>query len=71
MGSGSLAAMAVFEAGFKEDLSRDDAIALVARAIRSGLHCALLVIVFNVKSSASLPIHNLPFGRDIMRYGEY
>lgn len=39
MGSGSLAAMAVFEAGFKEELSREDAIALVARAIRSGLLC--------------------------------
>ena len=37
MGSGSLAAMAVFEAGFKEELSREDAIALVARAIRSGV----------------------------------
>ncbi len=40
MGSGSLAAMAVFEAGFKEELSREDAVALVARAIRSGPPCA-------------------------------
>ena len=42
MGSGSLAAMAVFEAGFKEDMTRDEAVALVARAIRSGnlsLYC--------------------------------
>ena len=36
MGSGSLAAMSVFEAGFKESMSREDAVALVARAIRSG-----------------------------------
>lgn len=36
MGSGSLAAMAVFEASFKEDMQRDEAVALVARAIRSG-----------------------------------
>lgn len=37
MGSGSLAAMAVFEASFQEEMSRDDAVALVARAIRSGI----------------------------------
>lgn len=34
MGSGSLNAMAVFEAGYKDDLSKEDALALVARAIR-------------------------------------
>ena len=37
MGSGSLAAMAVFEAGFKEDMSREDGIALVHAAITSGI----------------------------------
>ncbi|EFN57009.1 hypothetical protein CHLNCDRAFT_30565 [Chlorella variabilis] len=37
MGSGSLNAMAVFEAGFKDDMSREEAMALVARAIRSGV----------------------------------
>jgi hypothetical protein len=37
MGSGSLNAMAVFEQGFREGLGRDDAVALVARAIRSGI----------------------------------
>lgn len=36
MGSGSLAAMAVFEAGYREDLKKDEAIALVTKAIRSG-----------------------------------
>ena len=36
MGSGSLAAMAVFEAGYKEDMTRDEAVQLVTRAIRSG-----------------------------------
>ena len=34
MGSGSLNAMSVFEAGFKEDMSREEAMALVAAAIR-------------------------------------
>lgn len=36
MGSGSLNAMAVFEASYKEDMSQEEAEALVARAIRSG-----------------------------------
>jgi 20S proteasome subunit beta 2 len=34
MGSGSLNAMAVFEAGYKDDMSREEAMALAARAIR-------------------------------------
>lgn len=38
MGSGSLNAMAVFEAGFKEDMAKDEAMALVAAAIRSGVY---------------------------------
>lgn len=37
MGSGSLAAMAVFESAYKENLTRKEAIALVARAIRAGV----------------------------------
>lgn len=37
MGSGSLAAMAVFESSFKENMTRQEAINLVARAIRSGV----------------------------------
>ena len=37
MGSGSLNAMAVYEAGYKEDLSKEEAMALTARAIRSGI----------------------------------
>ncbi|KAK9786289.1 hypothetical protein WJX73_005917 [Symbiochloris irregularis] len=37
MGSGSLNAMAVFESGYEEDMSKDSAVALVARAIRSGI----------------------------------
>lgn len=37
MGSGSMAAMAVFESGFRENMKRADAIALVSRAIRSGI----------------------------------
>lgn len=37
MGSGSLAAMAVFESSFKEHMTRQEAIDLVARAIRSGV----------------------------------
>jgi 20S proteasome alpha/beta subunit len=36
MGSGSLNAMAVFEASYKEDMTQKEAEALVARAIRSG-----------------------------------
>ncbi|CAI9785124.1 unnamed protein product [Fraxinus pennsylvanica] len=37
MGSGSLAAMAVFESKYREGLSRDDGIKLVAEAISSGI----------------------------------
>ncbi|BEJ16663.1 hypothetical protein CspHIS471_0600640 [Cutaneotrichosporon sp. HIS471] len=37
MGSGSLNAMAVFEANYKEHMTRQEAIDLVARAIRSGV----------------------------------
>jgi len=37
MGSGSLAAMAVFEAGYKEDMTRQEAIDLVQNGIRSGI----------------------------------
>lgn len=38
MGSGSVNAMAVFEAGFKDDMTKEEAIKLVARAIRSGIY---------------------------------
>jgi len=34
MGSGSLNAMAVFEAGYKDDMTREEAMELAARAIR-------------------------------------
>ncbi|EEH55796.1 uncharacterized protein MICPUCDRAFT_27663 [Micromonas pusilla CCMP1545] len=37
MGSGSLAAMAVFEADFKEDMAEEEAKELVARSIRAGI----------------------------------
>lgn len=37
MGSGSLAAMAVFESKYREGLSRDDGVKLVAEAICSGI----------------------------------
>merc|ERR1712224_921450 len=37
MGSGSLAAMAVFETGWREDLSREEAVELVKNAIRAGI----------------------------------
>jgi 20S proteasome subunit beta 2 len=37
MGSGSLAAMAVLESGFKDDMSEAEAVALVAAAIRAGV----------------------------------
>lgn len=37
MGSGSLAAMAVFESGWVKDMSREDAVRLVAAAISSGI----------------------------------
>lgn len=38
MGSGSLNAMAMFEAGYKDDMTKEEAIELVARAIRSGVY---------------------------------
>ncbi|KAI0338176.1 20S proteasome subunit [Trametopsis cervina] len=37
MGSGSLAAMAVFEAGWRPGLEREEALALVSRAISAGI----------------------------------
>jgi len=37
MGSGSLAAMATFEAGFKEDMEEAEAVALVGQAIEAGI----------------------------------
>lgn len=37
MGSGSLAAMAMLESGYKDGLTEDEAKALVARAIRAGI----------------------------------
>ncbi|ACO65793.1 predicted protein [Micromonas commoda] len=37
MGSGSLAAMAVFEADFKEDMTEEEAKEIVARSIRAGI----------------------------------
>jgi 20S proteasome subunit beta 2 len=37
MGSGSLAAMSVFETQWKTDLSRDDAVTLCANAIKAGI----------------------------------
>jgi 20S proteasome alpha/beta subunit len=37
MGSGSLAAMAVLESGYKDDMSEAEAIALVAASIRAGI----------------------------------
>eukprot|EP00270_Netrium_digitus_P011227 TRINITY_DN355_c0_g1_i3.p1 TRINITY_DN355_c0_g1~~TRINITY_DN355_c0_g1_i3.p1 ORF type:complete len:281 (-),score=67.94 TRINITY_DN355_c0_g1_i3:179-1021(-) len=37
MGSGSLAAMAVFESGYKEDMAKEEAVELVATAIKAGI----------------------------------
>jgi 20S proteasome subunit beta 2 len=37
MGSGSLAAMAVFEAGYKDDLTQAEAIDIVEAAIQAGI----------------------------------
>ncbi len=37
MGSGSLAAMAVFESSYKEHMTKQEAVDMVARAIRSGI----------------------------------
>ena len=38
MGSGSLNAMSVFESGYKEDMTKEEAMELVARAIRAGIY---------------------------------
>lgn len=38
MGSGSLNAMAVFEAGYKDNMTKEEAMALVAASIRSGVY---------------------------------
>lgn len=38
MGSGSLNAMAVFEDGFKEEMTKEEGMELVAAAIRSGIY---------------------------------
>jgi len=37
MGSGSMAAMAVFESEYRDDLTREDGIRIVAKAVRSGI----------------------------------
>lgn len=37
MGSGSLNAMAVFEAGYKDDMTKEEAMELVANAIKAGI----------------------------------
>jgi len=37
MGSGSLAAMSIFETEYKDGLERDDAIKIVAKAVRAGI----------------------------------
>ena len=37
MGSGSLNAMSIFEAGYKEDMDKQEAMALVATAIKAGI----------------------------------
>jgi 20S proteasome subunit beta 2 len=37
MGSGSLAAMAIFESQYKDDMTRDEAVGLVEQAIESGV----------------------------------
>ena len=61
MGSGSLNAMAVFEAGYKDDMTRDEAVALAARAIRRcstlcsvyrGHNCCLIVSLARLMFSA-------------------
>ena len=38
MGSGSLNAMAVFEAGYKDGMTKEEGVELVARAIRAGVY---------------------------------
>jgi len=38
MGSGSLNAMAVFESGYKDNMTREEGIDLVTRAIRAGVY---------------------------------
>ncbi|KAK9847230.1 hypothetical protein WJX84_003108 [Apatococcus fuscideae] len=38
MGSGSLNAMAVFESGYKDNLTREEAVELVANAIKAGIY---------------------------------
>lgn len=38
MGSGSVCAMGVLESGFKDDMTKEEAMALVARAIKSGIN---------------------------------
>lgn len=38
MGSGSLQAMTIFEAKYKDDMTRDEAIALVVEAISAGIY---------------------------------
>lgn len=38
MGSGSLNAMSVFESGYKEDMTKEEAMELVARAIKGGIY---------------------------------
>lgn len=56
MGSGSLNAMAVFEASYKEDMTQQEAESLVARAIRSGASktqfCQLVFLMSSAAETA-------------------
>jgi 20S proteasome subunit beta 2 len=64
MGSGSLAAMAVFEARYKEDLPEAEAVALVREAIRAG--------IFNdLGSGSNVDITVIRRDNDVSRYRTY
>lgn len=66
MGSGSLNAMAIFEANYKDHMTRQEAIDLVARAIRSGVFNDLGsgsnvdVCVINKKGTEMLRNYEMP-----------
>lgn len=77
MGSGSLAAMAVFEAGYKKDMTKEEGIKLVHQAILSGIFNDLGsggnvdIVVINKEGTEILRNYDKPNPRKYRREGGY
>lgn len=54
LGSGSLAAMAIFERSWKKDMSKEEAIDIVVQAIEAGIFNDLVFSVFMFRDLAPM-----------------